>query len=191
MILSNKFEQFYKHGSNLFHMHEHLDGKNVKSYCYKLFKPVNFMVGILCSIKSFRVNVSKKCPPLHAMMQTNRHCNSCNDAIRLFTHWSTSLQVISVWLQNKPTANIANITFMFRLGLGTTLGTLTEQGLDLWLSLTIGVFVLFAIFACLLYLSRHQPLYAKQRKWMPTIMFGVIHKVGTHGGEGGLSKRVC
>ena len=36
---------------------------------------------------------------------------------------------------------------MFRLGLGTTLGTLTEQGLDLWLSLTIGVFVLFAIFA--------------------------------------------
>ena len=30
---------------------------------------------------------------------------------------------------------------MFRLGLDTTLGTLTEQGLDL----TIGVFVLFAI----------------------------------------------
>ena len=44
---------------------------------------------------------------------------------------------------------------MFKLGLGTTLGTLTEQGLDLWLSLTNGVFVLFAIFACLLYLSRH------------------------------------
>ena len=35
---------------------------------------------------------------------------------------------------------------MLRLGLGTTLWTLTEQGLDLWLSLTIGVFVLFAIF---------------------------------------------
>ena len=67
---------------------------------------------------------------------------------------------------------------MFRLGLGTTIGTLTEQGLDLWLSLTIGVIVLFAIFACLLYLSRqwYCRLYPNVIKQL-TSVFLIFHHV--------------
>ena len=65
---------------------------------------------------------------------------------------------------------------MFRSGLGTTLGTLTEQGLDLWLSLTIGVFVLFAIFACLLNVILHElyPFFGIKIKWWNSKLAGAI-----------------